>query len=185
LLCGIAGTDDSVHTGYGRLLRDLDGNLVKYQNRYWWLYRGQRHDAGDTTMYYRPLLASTPTLSSRPWRKDGRAFTPLAPTATGIFTVGSFVSAADKRWAYYAESEDVGVTSLTYLVSSAAGGIVMDGTRLPVPLSNNLPGALLAGGPNLVRHPTTKLQYLVQDSYGYLKDGKIRSTISIYKSVLP
>ncbi|HZQ87614.1 MAG TPA: hypothetical protein VFA83_22400, partial [Acidimicrobiales bacterium] len=41
LTCGPVGSPDSVHTGYGRMLRDLDGHLTKFDGRHWWIYRAQ------------------------------------------------------------------------------------------------------------------------------------------------
>lgn len=182
LLCGPVGSIDSVHTGYGRLLRDLDGFLTTYQGRYWWIYRAQRHDAGaNKPTYYVPALASTPSLSAYPWTKHGAAFT-TPWQSTGLFGVGSFVRAASRHSVYYGEGSAVLAPTVQWLNSSAGLTFDYTGPGNPVPIPNASPTLVTGGGANLIRDPKTRVQYLVQDSFDLVSGG---SQIRIYRSVVP
>lgn len=181
LLCGEPRTIDSVHTGYGRLLRDLDGHLTTYNGRYWWIYRAQRHDAGENQpTYYVPALASAPSLSAYPWTKHGKAFD-MVQAGTGLFGIGSFVRAAKKHSVYYAEGTAVLAPSSQYL--NTTDGLNMDwvGPGTPVPIPNASDTVVAGAGANLIRDPWTGLQYLVQDSFDLDQGG---NEIRVYRSVV-
>jgi hypothetical protein len=182
LLCGPPGSIDSVHTGYGRLLRDLDGFLTTYQGRYWWMYRAQRHDAGaNQPTYYVPALASTPSLSAYPWAKHGKAFD-MVQQSTGLFGIGSFVRAASRHSVYYAEGTALLAPSVQYLNGSDGLSMTWATPGNPVPIPNAGPTLVAGGGANLVRDPWTRLQYLVQDGVDLVNGG---SEIRVYRSVVP
>lgn len=181
LLCGPTGSIDSVHTGYGRLLRDLDGFLTTYQGRYWWIYRAQRHDAGaNQPTYYVPALASTPSLSAYPWTKHGKAFD-MAQQSTGLFGIGSFVRAASKHSVYYAEGSAVLAPTMQYLNISGGLDFAWTGPGYPIPIPNASATLVTGGGANLIRDPATGVQYLVQDSFDLVSGG---SQIRVYRSVV-
>jgi hypothetical protein len=182
LLCGNTGDIDSVHTGYGRLLRDLDGFITTYQGRYWWIYRAQRHDAGaNKATYYVPALASTPSLATYPWTKHGIAFhTPWQDT--GLFGVGSFVRAASRHSVYYGEGSAFLAPSVQWLNNSEGLSFTYTGPGNPVPVPNPSATLVTGGGANLVRDPVTRVQYLVQDSLDLANGG---SELRVYKSVVP
>lgn len=180
LLCGPPKSIDSVHTGYGRLLRDLDGHLTTYQGRYWWIYRAQRHDAGaNQPTYYVPALASTPSLSAYPWTKHGVAFG-MAQQSTGLFGIGSFVRAASRHWVQYAEGSAVLAPALQYLNGSEGLTFTWPTPGIPVAIPNAGPTVVTGGGANLVRDPWTGLQYLVQDGIDLTGGSEIR----VYRSVV-
>jgi hypothetical protein len=182
LLCGNPGDIDSVHTGYGRLLRDLDGHLATFQGQYWWIYRAQRHDAGaNKQTYYVPALASTPSLSAYPWTKHGRAFTTTWQD-TGLFGIGAFLRAANRHWACYGEGSAVLAPSAQWLDGSEGLSMTWSTQGTPVPVPNPSPTLVTGGGANLVRDPVTRVQYLVQDSIDLVNGG---SQIRVYKSVVP
>lgn len=122
LRCGPVGDPDDVHTGYGRLLRDLDGYLTKYQGSYWWIYRAQRHDTrfvdGPDGQHlinpvnnkpinlaqtlYRPWIAQAGSLAGG-WNKSaGQAFVAIPQPDASLIGMGSFIKAADKFWVHYA-----------------------------------------------------------------------------------
>jgi hypothetical protein len=181
LLCGPVGSIDSVHTGYGRLLRDLEGFLTTYQGRYWWLYRAQRHDAGaNKSTYYTPALASSPSLAAYPWTKHGQAFG-TAQAETGLFGIGSFVRAASRHSVYYGEGSAVLVPTAQYLNTSKALDFAFTGPGHPVPIPNASGTVATGGGANVVRDPVTRVQYLVQDTLDLVNGG---SELRIYKSVV-
>ncbi len=112
LRCGPPRSVDSVHTGYGRLLRDLDGVLTTHAGRYWWIYRGQRDDArfpvGDPSLppplngslgtSYTPTLASAATIHSDFDRKQKAFDTYSANQLLNSF--GSFIRANGCHWVY-------------------------------------------------------------------------------------
>jgi hypothetical protein len=178
LVCGPPRSFDSVHTGYGRLLRDLDGHLATYQGRYWWLYRAQRHDAGQgAPTYFVPALASAESLAG-PWTKHGKAYD-MAQQSTALFGLGSFVRAGARHHVYYAEGSAALAPTVQYLNGSEGDDMVWNGPGVPVPIPNSGETGVTAGGGNLVRDPWTGVQYLVQD--GTLPMGG--SEIRIYRSV--
>jgi hypothetical protein len=182
LLCGEPKSIDSVHTGYGRLLRDLDGFLTTYNGRYWWIYRAQRHDAGDNApTFYVPALASTPSLATYPWVKHGKAFD-MAQASTGLFGIGSFVRAARKHSVYYAEGSALLAPSTQYLNTSGGLDFAWTGPGHPVPIPNASETLVAGGGANLIRDPVDGVQYLVQDALDLVSGG---SQIRIYRSVVP
>lgn len=182
LLCGEPRTIDSVHTGYGRLLRDLDGFLTTFQGRYWWLYRAQRHDAGDSSpTFYVPALASTPSLSTYPWTKHGKAFD-MAQGSTGLFGIGSFLRAASKHSVYYVEGSAVLAPTMQWLNTSGGYDFEWAGPGVPVPVPNTGDTVVSAAGANLIRDPVSRVQYLVQDGFDLTNGG---SEIRIYRSVVP
>jgi hypothetical protein len=182
LLCGPPTSIDSVHTGYGRLLRDLDGNIATYEGRYWWMYRAQRHDAGaNQPTFYVPALASTPSLSAHPWTKHGKAFD-MVQQSTGLFGIGSFVRAAQRHSVYYAEGSAVLAPSVQYLNNSEGLSFTYTGPGIPVAIPNASPTVVAGGGANLIRDPWTKVQYLVQDGIDLVNAG---TEIRVYRSVVP
>jgi hypothetical protein len=167
LLCGPPGSIDSIHTGYGRLLRDLDGWLTTFQGRYWWIYRAQRHDAAagrlPTLTTYTPALASSPSLSAHPWRKEGKAFDTVTQDNSFI-GMGSFLAAAGSHFAYYAFSGIPGSVIPgaveQMLAQSTAGTMTFTLPSQPVTLPNAGLGFLTNDVPNLIRDPDTGVQYL-------------------------
>ena len=175
LVCGPPQSPDSIHTGYGRLLRDLDGHLAKFQNRYWWLYRAQRRDADlpvenplpdeegnlSNATYYAPGLASAATLDASPWDKHPPPWT--TDTAnTGQFDVGSFIRAAKIHHAVGAMG-----TAFTFPTRPYWNRAVLDDsmtfapTAVPFPMLTPDGSNGLAGGANIVRDPATRRQYAV------------------------
>lgn len=107
LVCGPPGSVDSIHTGYGRLLRDLDGVLATHAGRCWWIYRAQRLDVGGNPLAptfraigttYTPYLASASSLAGDFDQKQ-LAFT--SSTANyGLNAFGSFIRASGTHHVY-------------------------------------------------------------------------------------
>lgn len=195
LVCGSPGTPDEVHTGYGRLLRDLDGHLYRLSGKYWWLYRAQRHDpafADEPTQVnaptlYRPWLASTPGLSSYPWTKEStQAFQP-ATTLASLFATGSFIRAASNCYASYCDGGPLGYPSAmaNLLVGPAASPAdLATSPQVPIALvpdasTGSVASAATSTGANLIRHPGTGVQYLVTSS---IFAGGSHTVVTVYRS---
>lgn len=172
LVCGPPGSPDSVHTGYGRLLRDLDGYLHKFDGRYWWLYRAQRRDEDPDVEHptqdgnvrsrtiYRPRLASAESLSTAPWTKHEVAWTTTMANS-GLFDVGSFIRAAAVHNAVGALGTALTFPTQPYLDRTTADSMEFLPTSVPFDLV--MPDATngLSGGANIVRHPETGVQFAV------------------------
>ena len=185
LVCGAPGSPDSVHTGYGRLLRDLDGQLMTANGRYWWMYRAQRRDAPlpngqKVPTSYTPYLASAGSLSADFTTKQ-KAFDTLQ-SSTGLFDVGSFVRAAAAHHVFMVEG--TAITFPTYSLYNKTGLDNMSFLPRPVPLALPKPDetVALSGGGNLVRDPVTGEQYLAQIG---IRLNPSQSEVWIYRGVEP
>ena len=165
LLCGPPASVDSVHTGYGRLLRDLDGHIITFQDRYWWMYRAQRHDAQTnpnvgTPTYYAPGLASTPSLSTYPWAKHGAQWV-TEQANTGLFDVGSFIRAGRQHSAVGAIGSGFLVPTHAYWNGTYANSMTFRPAAVPLSFVSPDGSNGLHGGANIIRHPQTRVQYAV------------------------
>jgi hypothetical protein len=171
LRCGGIQDLDSNHTGYGRLLRDLDGRLQKVGGQYWWIYRGGHHSsagAENEISFCTPLLASATAIGG-PWIKRGKAFdTPYENTT--LLGFDAFVLANDTPGVFYSVASP-GYAPIVSLYAQAAGPGAMTFTDPGVPIVlpsvprqtlPAVPGQAFGGGGNVVRHPQTHQQYLVQ-----------------------
>ena len=183
LVCGPPGSPDSIHTGYGRLLRDLHGQLMTANGRYWWLYRAQRRDAPlsngqKVPTSYTPYLASATSLSADFSTKQ-KAFDTLQG-GTSLFDVGSFVRGAGAHHMFMVEG--TAITFPTYPLFNRTG--VDDMAFLPraVPLALPKPdeSTVLSGGGNITRDPATGDQYLVQVG---MRLNPAQSQVWVYRGV--
>jgi hypothetical protein len=163
LVCGPAGSIDSVHTGYGRLLRDLDGILTTNAGRYWWMYRAQRHDAGSSVTFYTPALASNASLSGL-WQSGVKAFD-TATQNTGLIAFDSFLSAGNGRPSTFYGSGSPELLPIVETFNQAQNNSMSsflgpgDPIEIPTP---SAPEALVPNGASLIRHPVSRRQYLVE-----------------------
>lgn len=175
LRCGPPGSPDSIHTGYGRLLRDLDGHLIRWQDRYWWLYRAQRRDAGSSSTSYVPYLASAPSLSAD-FTSKTKAFE--IPGNSSLFDVGSFVQAAGVHTALMGIGSPVTYPLATFYNQTGSA----DMKFLPAPVPHVLPvptaGLAGAGGGYLVRDPWSRKEFLAQ---GYVNLALNRAEVWILR----
>jgi hypothetical protein len=208
LRCGPPGTADEVHTGYGRLLRDLDGVLTKWNGYYWWLYRAQRHgprsiatgvDPVNTRniapTVYRPWIAKAGALSSSWAKAADQAFIALPQPDVGAIGMGAFVKAADKFWVQYACGTDgTGLAAAQWLLGGAdsADAGLLTAKQQPTPLApypstddvaNDALSAAKMGAGNIIRDPVSRTQYLVAVSTGTESAG-IPARATIYQSVV-
>ena len=163
---GPVGSPDSVHTGYGRLLRDLDGELVRHADRHWWIYRAQRKDAGQETAQtvYTPWLASSPTISGTWTKEPAAAFLP--PTG-GHSLIGfdSFLYGNQVPTVLYATATPAYAPTTLWFQQAPTFDLAYVGPGAPVPLPAVGPDSTFSAGTNLVRDPSTQQQYLVQIGY--------------------
>ena len=165
LRCGGVNADDSNHTGYGRLLRDLDGRLQRVDGQYWWIYRGGHH-AHNAQMYCTPLLLSATDIGG-PWTKRGKAFD-TAYQNTTLLGFDAFVLANDTPGVFYTVGSPE-YAPLTAMYTQAADGMTFTDPGVPLVLPSvprqvlpSVPGQVFGGGGCVVRHPGTHQQYLVQ-----------------------
>lgn len=180
LLCGPPGSADDVHTGYGRLLRDLDGHLTTANGRYQWIYRAQQHepdwaDVGSQRVQkstlYRPWLASTPSLSAYPWVKDAsQAFAALAQPDASLIGFGSFLVAVGQYWVEYACATSFSVLPGDEMLLGGAATVdgMLTAKQTPIALppdsSQDVRGTgttVAPGGGYIIRDPKTGKQYMV------------------------
>jgi len=167
LRCGDVSAADSNHTGYGRLLRDLDGRLQRVDGQYWWVYRGGHHATGDQ-MYCTPLLASATDIGG-PWVKRGKAFD-TAYQNTTLLGFDAFVLANDTPGIFYeVGSPEYAPILAMYAQAAAARAMTFPNPGVPLVLPSvprqtlpSVPGQVFGGGGCVVRHPGTHQQYLVQ-----------------------
>jgi len=165
--CGDINADDSNHTGYGRLLRDLDGRLQQVDGQYWWVYRGGHH-AKNGQMYCTPLLASATDIGG-PWTKRGKAFDTVYQDTT-LLGFDAFVLANDTPGIFYEVGSPEYAPILAMYAQSAGPremsfgnpGIPMLLPSIPRETLPAVPGQAFGGGGCVVRHPGTSQQYLVQ-----------------------
>ena len=172
LLCGAPGSVDSVHTGYGQLLRDLDGHLATFNGRYWWFYRAQRHDppangVNQPTMYT-PYLAITPSLSANFTLKQ-KAFD-TSQAQTNLFDGGSFIRAVGAHYLFMAQGSGFLVPTLPFYNSTDANTMTFKPQAVPLPIPVLTGTITFSSGLNVVRHPGTHRQYgvVVSTSPGQL-----------------
>lgn len=173
LTCGPPGSIDSVHTGYGRLLRDLDGHITTHQDRYWWLYRAQRRDAGAPTYTYTPYLASAASLADD-FTTKRKAYNSNGLNL-GLFDVGSFIRAGGAHHVFQTQSvlpgNDLPIPSLPYYNRTSPNNLDFLPVSVPVPLVVPGPGAVLQSGTNVIRDPATRAVYLVTCAAGLHRQG--------------
>lgn len=168
LMCGDSNALDSNHTGYGRLLRDLNGTLQRLGGQYWWIYRGGHHPKSSTLSLCTPLLASSSSIGG-PWVKRGKAYD-TAFVNTTLLGFDSFVLANETPGVFYSVGTPAFAPIVTsYTQSSAAGTVAFTNPGDPIPLPSvprvsgtSVPGQVFAAGVNVVRDPRTHQQYLVQ-----------------------
>jgi hypothetical protein len=169
LSCGGVSDLDSNHTGYGRLLRDLDGQAQQLGGRYWWIYRGGHHQTSSQISYCTPLLASAPSIGG-PWTKAGKAFDTAYDDAT-LLGFDSFLLTAGTPGVFYSTASPAFAPITTaYAQSSAAGVMSFPDPGVPLVLPTVppavkppvVPGQVFPAGVNVVRDPATHQQYLVQ-----------------------
>jgi len=171
LTCGGVTDPDSNHTGYGRLLRDLDGRLRKVDGQYWWVHRGGHHastGADSEISYCTPMLASAASIGG-PWTKRGKAFDTLWENTT-LLGFDAFVLANDTPGIFYTVgSPEYAPLQVMYTQAAAANEMTFSTPGVPIALPSvprqtlpSVPGQAFGGGGNVVRHPGTSQQYLVQ-----------------------
>lgn len=165
LVCGPPGSPDSVHTGYGRLLRDLDGQLMTANGRYWWLYRAQRRDAPLPTGHsvptsYTPYLASATSLSGDFGTKQ-KAFDTLQG-GTSLFDVGSFIRAASAHHMFMVEGTAMAFPTVPLYNKTDVDDMAFLPRAVPLALPKPNETTVLSSGGNVIRDPATGDQYLVQ-----------------------
>jgi hypothetical protein len=167
LRCGDDTAADSNHTGYGRLLRDLDGRLQRVDGQYWWVYRGGHHAKGQQ-MYCTPLLLSATDIGG-PWTKRGKAFDTVYQDTT-LLGFDAFILANDTAGIFYTVgSPEYAPLSSMYAQASGQNDMTFTNPGVPIVLPSvprqtlpALPGQAFGGGGNVVRDPHTHEQYLVQ-----------------------
>lgn len=171
LLCGGVNDLDSNHTGYGRLLRDLDGRLQKVDGQYWWIHRGGHHLSkfpDSEVSYCTPLLASASYIGG-PWTKQGKAFDTVWENTT-LLGFDGFVLANDTPGVFYVVGSPE-YAPIQSMYTQASGQNVMTFTTpgepyvlpsVPRQTLPALPGQVFGGGGNVIRDPSTKQQYMVQ-----------------------
>jgi hypothetical protein len=171
LSCGGVGDLDSNHTGYGRLLRDLDGQAQQVGGRYWWIYRGGHHLTSSEISYCTPLLASATYLGG-PWTKVGKAFDTAYEDAT-LLGFDSFLVTAKTPGVFYSTASPAFAPIVTsYAQSTTAGAMAFADPGVPLVLPSVpdtpsvqpaiVPGQVFPAGVSVVRDPRTHQQYLVQ-----------------------
>jgi hypothetical protein len=170
LVCAPPGNPDDVHTGYGRLLRDLDGFLAQTNGRYAWLYRAQRHDVGTvSTTIYRPWIATASTLSGAWTKAPSQAYVAATQPNVSLIGVGSFVRAVNQLWVEYGcgTAFAAAPANEVLLGGAASTDALMTAKQQPVSLGpdpNNqhtASNAVAGAGGNIIRDPATGTQYLV------------------------
>lgn len=167
ITCGDITAADSNHTGYGRLLRDLDGRAQRVNGEYWWVYRGGHH-ATNAQMYCTPLLASATDLGG-PWTKRGKAFD-TAYQDTTLLGFDAFVLANDTPGIFYeVASPEYAPILAMYTQSAGANEMSFSDPGVPMALPSvprqtlpAVPGQAFGGGGCVVRDPSTHEQYLVE-----------------------
>lgn len=164
LVCGPPQSVDSVHTGYGRLLRDLDGNLFRFQGRTWWLYRAQRHDVGTPNVpnptQYTPQLVSSATLGG-PYTAKQPAFTTIS-NGLGLTDVGSFLRGAREHHVLYAEGSPLGPPTAAFANSTGADDMAfLPRSQLAIAAPPSA-GAVASAGISVARDPISGTQYGAQ-----------------------
>ncbi|MBA2609159.1 MAG: twin-arginine translocation signal domain-containing protein [Actinobacteria bacterium] len=164
LICGPPKSVDSVHTGYGRLLRDLDGHIATQASQYWWIYRAQRNDGGNpihaihpfvdavgTT--YTPMLASTDDLTQTFDRK--RQAYPGVTLNTGLISFGSFVRTNKQQHVFMVQAlPDPPIAPAKTLHYVSKGNSMNFGLPQPVVQIVNAKGAIIEEN-NIARDPET------------------------------
>jgi hypothetical protein len=193
LVCSPPGNPDDVHTGYGRLLRDLDGFLTQTNGKYAWLYRAQRHDAGAvSTTIYRPWVATAPALSGAWTKASSQAYVAAAQPNVSLIGVGSFIRAVNQLWVEYACATTFSAAPANEVLLGGANTTddLTTAKQQPVSLGpdpNNYHTAsnpLAAGGGNIIRDPATGTQYLVLIGFNAETAGSSTAVpqITIYRS---
>jgi hypothetical protein len=201
LVCGPpANSADSVHTGYGRLLRDLDGTLAQNGGKYWWIYRAQRNDRnlfgqprpknpqtgqpiGAGTLY-RPALASATSLDQQTWSKDGTLFT-TSTANTGQFAMSSFVQANGTPSLYYVMGNLVGPPSVDMFTTSTDGttNLAVPGTVVPF-AGPDTATSFITSGASIIRDPDTHQLYAVHLTLRIMPDKTLQAQFWLYESVV-
>jgi hypothetical protein len=200
LVCGAAANSyDSVHTGYGRLLRDLDGCLVKNGGKYWWTYRAQRFDATpfgvsrpnnpltgqrvNAGTLYRPALASATSLDQQTWTKEGTTFT-TSTANSGQFAMGSFVQANGVPSLYYVMGDAVGPPSIDMYTRSADGTphIQVPGAPLPFP-GPDTARTIFNLGTSIIRDPGTQDVYAIHLTWSTQPDRSFLAEFWLYRGL--
>jgi hypothetical protein len=180
------GPLDVNHTGYGRLLRDLDGHLVKFRDPatpsdpttyYWWVYKEQSGcTANPGCSTKTPMLAKTPSLNAYPWIKWGPAHDLVGGNVH--FHEASFLKADGRIWLEYTENS---TATQEYLLDSPQGD--------PFSFSNRTPIAMPIGtspffhGGNIIRDPQSGQQYMAQTVVKSALDGS--SEIWVLRAIFP
>ncbi len=168
LICGPPKSVDSVHTGYGRLLRDLDGYIATHNNRYWWFYRAQRNDGGNPIHAIHPLVDAvgtvyTPTLAStgdltQTFAKKQTAFTSVTLN-TGLISAGSFIRTNNRHHIFLGQAlPDPPIAPAKTLLYQSNGSNMKFALPLPVAQVALTPGAIIEEN-NIARDPETGTVY--------------------------
>lgn len=172
LRCGPPRSPDSVHTGYGRLLRDLDGNLVRHNGRHWWIYRAQRNDAGNPIhaltplldavgTIYTPYLASSPSLAQDFTQKQ-KAFTSTTLNL-GLNNFGTFVRAGGRHHVLTTQGlpDPPLAPTKVFSIRSSGDNMTFNGLPLPSVIPTLTTGTLIEGDGYVTRDPSDGSIYLV------------------------
>lgn len=187
LRCGGPGTPDGVHTGYGRLLRDIDGNIATHQGRYWWIYRAQQNDAGQNPFAafpalgtkYTPYLASAPDLQSDFTGKQ-KAFDSLTANL-GLFGFGCFFRAGGRNHTFLTQGlpDPPLVPSKSLYYRTSGDNMAFGAVPLPFLAPTSPRGAIIEES-NVIRDPATGKVYLVQTAASLNVDVNLTSTVEVW-----
>jgi hypothetical protein len=95
------GTTDIKHIGYGRFLRDMDGNLARINGKAYWYYNGREFSDGEQGYSRLHLAESSNPSSATAWTK---AFNnPLKDLHSGaVFDLGSALLVNSRVWLFSA-----------------------------------------------------------------------------------
>jgi hypothetical protein len=212
LICGGDNSPDAFHTGYGRLLKTLDGRLVTAGARYWWLYSARRYAnatgkggaAGDRVVY-RPWLASSTSLSAYPWIKQPTLAFDTVPEGSvldgvpeggviryhDIFEIGTFAQAAGQYWAVYGSAVDKGYPGGDLVrVGGASSPTTLDAAqqapvaRIPNSQQTTLTWARPSGGNVYHDASTGKLYLTTADAVQQVPNTSSGSSQSLAPTVI-
>ena len=192
LRCGPPGSPDSIHTGYGRLLRDLDVNLAQHAGRNWWVYRAQRLDDDGAAFREPPVnlrhvgTSYTAYLASAPSIRDDFDQKQKAwdshTANTGLNSFGCFVRAGGRHHVYAAEAfPDPPIVPVKSTYHST-GGDDMGFSPVPlVPLSMVSPRGPLIEDNTIVRDPTSGVVYNIHTQAVVNADAEINVEVWVYR----
>lgn len=91
---GPPGSFDERHAGYGRFLKDYDGNIKRFDGSALFYYRGELWPVGGSRPRYSLGLATSPDLSN--WSKRPREL--MTPLGGALFNLGSALYAEGRFW---------------------------------------------------------------------------------------